>query len=192
MAAFIMLIRLLCTLRKLAPLYHIHKNTPTQHTPLSSTSECKFGVLSPWSPPPVRGWILFILWYLDQMVSSVRAFLLRSCWPAQLGHPPSHPAALAGPHFPAREYWMIYRGSGFLAVGWFGSSNLHPPPVSKLYFFLSLPVCHWSSLRTGEGGGGRGGAKSYDSVKAWSSMINSVLSDSHPHTCTPGVASSTA
>ncbi len=39
-----------------------------------------------------------------------------------------------------REYWMIYRGQGFLAVAGHGSS--HPPslpsPVSKLSLFLSL------------------------------------------------------
>ncbi len=33
-----------------------------------------------------------------------------------------------------REYWMVYRGPGFLAVIWFGSSPMHPSPtpVSKL------------------------------------------------------------
>ncbi len=46
--------------------------------------------------------------------------------------------------------------------------------VGKFSHFLSLPVCRRSSLLTGEGGGG--GAKSYDSEKAWSSIINSILS----------------
>jgi hypothetical protein len=31
-----------------------------------------------------------------------------------------------------------------------------PPHLSKLTLFLSLPVCHRSSLLMGEGGGGRG------------------------------------
>ncbi len=40
---------------------------------------------------------------------------------------------------------MIYRGPGFLAVVWFGSSTTpSPSPVTKLSLFLSLPVCHWS------------------------------------------------
>ncbi len=33
---------------------------------------------------------------------------------------------------PSTEYWMIYRGPGFLAVVWFGSSPT-PSPVSKLH-----------------------------------------------------------
>jgi hypothetical protein len=41
-----------------------------------------------------------------------------------------------------REYWMIYRGPGFIAVVWYGSSPTHSlPPVSKLSLFLSLSVC---------------------------------------------------
>jgi hypothetical protein len=41
-----------------------------------------------------------------------------------------------------REYWMIYRGPGFLAVIGFGSSHTHFPPnlVKKLSLFLSLSV----------------------------------------------------
>ncbi len=38
------------------------------------------------------------------------------------------------------EIWIIYRGPGFLAVVWFGSSPT-PSPVSKLSLFLSLPLC---------------------------------------------------
>jgi hypothetical protein len=34
---------------------------------------------------------------------------------------------------------------------------------------LPLPVCRWSRLLTGEGGGGHG-AKLFDRKKAWSSM----------------------
>jgi hypothetical protein len=57
----------------------------------------------------------------------------------------------------AREYWMFYRGPGFVAVVWFGSSPPPPPPSpgSKLSLFLSLPVCSWSSLLSGEGAMGR-------------------------------------
>ncbi len=53
-----------------------------------------------------------------------------------------------------REYWIILRGPGFLAV-----ANPSPSPVSKLSLFLSLPVCRLSSILTGDGGLG-GEAKS--------------------------------
>ncbi len=47
---------------------------------------------------------------------------------------------------------MIYRRLGFLAVVWFGSSPTPSPPspVSKLSLFLSLPLCPWPNLLTGE------------------------------------------
>ncbi len=42
-----------------------------------------------------------------------------------------------------REDWMVYKGPGFLAVVWFGSSPTSSP-VSKLSLFLSLPPrAHW-------------------------------------------------
>ncbi len=76
-----------------------------------------------------------------------------------------------------REYWMIYRRPGFLAVVWFGSS---PTPLSheQVSLFLSLPVCCRSSLLTGEGErGGRGTwTKLYDREKAWHSINQSILS----------------
>ncbi len=41
-----------------------------------------------------------------------------------------------------REFWMSYRGPGFIAVVWFGSSPAPShSPVSKLYLFISLPAC---------------------------------------------------
>ncbi len=36
--------------------------------------------------------------------------------------------ALCTPPYSVREYWMIYRGPGFLAVVWFGSSPTSSPP----------------------------------------------------------------
>jgi hypothetical protein len=53
--------------------------------------------------------------------------------------------------------WFIYRGPGFLAVVWFGSSAPPlPSPINKLSLFLSLPVCHrWAYRRDGGWGGGR-------------------------------------
>ncbi len=53
-----------------------------------------------------------------------------------------------------REYWMIYRGPGFLE--WFGSSSTPLPTplsVSTLSPFLSLSVCRRSSFLSGGGGG---------------------------------------
>jgi hypothetical protein len=54
---------------------------------------------------------------------------------------------------PTTEYWMIYRGPGFLAVVWFGFSATPslPCPVRKLSIFLILPVCRRSSLVMREG-----------------------------------------
>jgi hypothetical protein len=69
---------------------------------------------------------------------------------------------------------------GFLARSYYLAPPPPPLPVSKLTFFLSLPVCRRSSLLTGEGGGSRGGAKSDDVEKAWSSINHSILSGSIP------------
>ncbi len=82
-----------------------------------------------------------------------------------------------------REYWKIYRGTGFLSVVWYGSSPAPSPSflVSKLSLFLSLLVCRQTSLPTGEGGGEWGWRRShitvYDGEKAWSSINHSILSD---------------
>jgi hypothetical protein len=50
------------------------------------------------------------------------------------------------------EHLMIYRGLGFLAVVFFGSS---PFPLSsqQVVSFLSVPECRRSSLLTERGGG---------------------------------------
>jgi hypothetical protein len=47
---------------------------------------------------------------------------------------------------------------------WLLAHPLPLSPVSMLSLFLSLPVCRWLSLQTGEGGGDRRGAKLYDLV----------------------------
>ncbi len=74
-----------------------------------------------------------------------------------------------------REYWMIYRGPGFLAVVWF----IPPPPFRQQIACLSQSSCVSPvELTTGRGGGGGGGArgaKSYHCEKAWPSMNQSKL-----------------
>ncbi len=64
---------------------------------------------------------------------------------------------------------MIYRGPGFLAVEWFGSSP-HPPfpclPSVKLDRQHTERLRKRRTYRRDTRGGGGGGAKSYDSEKA--------------------------
>ncbi len=73
-----------------------------------------------------------------------------------------------------REYWLIYRGPGYLAVVWFGSS---PTPVSKLDRRHTGRLRKRDNFLTGEGGrGGWPRGKSYDRKEAWSSIIHSILS----------------
>ncbi len=74
-----------------------------------------------------------------------------------------------------REYWMLYRGPGFLADAWFGSSPIPSAhsPVIKLFLFISLPVCHRTSLLSGEGRRGWWRSQIIDCEKAWSSLHNS-------------------
>ncbi len=69
------------------------------------------------------------------------------------------------------EYCMFDRGPGFLGVGWFGSN----PPLTLLSVSSTGYVqANWE--RGGiEGAGGGGGAKSYNSEKAWSSINQSIL-----------------
>ncbi len=71
-----------------------------------------------------------------------------------------------------KEYWMIYRGPGFLAV-LFGSS---PPPRPSLLSrsYISFAVFPSVASRDTDG---RGGAISYDGEKAWFSINHSILSD---------------
>ncbi len=77
-----------------------------------------------------------------------------------------------------REYWMIYRGPGFLAVvyDWLLPQHLTPYPVSKLDQRHTGRLTKKVNLMTGEGGGSGGGAKSYDCEKTWSSINYSILS----------------
>ncbi len=73
---------------------------------------------------------------------------------------------------------MIYRGTGFLLVVWFGfSPTPSPPPTAS-----KLDQRHTGKLRKrdifADGRGGEGGqeAESYDRKNAWSSTNHSMLS----------------
>jgi hypothetical protein len=79
------------------------------------------------------------------------------------------------PTHSTREYWMVYREPGFLALGWFGSSPtpFHPLPSASCLFF-SVFLCVTGQAYWWE----RWGAKSYDGEKDWYSMNHSTLSAS--------------
>jgi hypothetical protein len=77
-----------------------------------------------------------------------------------------------------REYWMIYRGPGFLAIEWFGSSPVPLPllqSASCLSFSVFLYVAGRAYWRERRGSCGRG-AKSYAREKTLPSMYYSILS----------------
>jgi hypothetical protein len=98
-----------------------------------------------------------------------------------LAHP--HPASRRIGH--PRKYITIYRGSGFLAIVWFGSSptpSPHLPSASCLSFSDSCvsPVDWVVHTDGGEWGGG---AQSYDDEKAWSSLNHSIFSGSPQTYC---------
>jgi hypothetical protein len=67
---------------------------------------------------------------------------------------------------PPREYWTIYRGPGFLAVVWFGSTpNPSPSPVSNLHTGrLRKKERQLADMRGGEGMGEK--PKNYDARKS--------------------------
>ncbi len=65
-----------------------------------------------------------------------------------------------------REYWRIYRGSGFLAVVWLGSSPPSPPPpVSKLDRRHTARPRKRDNLLTGEGRGGVGEERNHKTAR---------------------------
>ncbi len=87
---------------------------------------------------------------------------------------------LSSSHHP-REYWIIYRGPGFLAVVWFGSLltfSHHPLPSVSCLSYLVWLVCRRSSLLTEGGEGGGRVTKSYNCEKAWPSINHLILADS--------------
>ncbi len=71
----------------------------------------------------------------------------------------------------SREYWMIYRGPGFLAVGWFGSSPTPSPPMQSASC-LSFSVFLYVAGEAYRMGGGEEGV----GEKAWPSINHSIFS----------------
>ncbi len=77
-------------------------------------------------------------------ISERQANIIINTWPLTL---------IFKPNVGHRKDWMIYRGTSFLTVVWFGSRPAASPfPVKKLSLFFSLPVCRRSSLLMGKGG----------------------------------------
>jgi hypothetical protein len=73
-----------------------------------------------------------------------------------------------------REYWMIYRWPGFLAVEWFGSSH-SPPLLLRSSSCLSFSVYLCVAVRAYWRERGGGNLKLYAGKKAWSSTNHSIL-----------------
>ncbi len=96
-----------------------------------------------------------------------------------------------------REYWMIYRWPGFLAVVWFGSSPTPFSPLpseSCLSLFLCLPICRRSSFPTGEGPERAGEEPDHTTTSKpgqWSCINHSILSDLKYSGCWEAYFSST-
>jgi hypothetical protein len=67
---------------------------------------------------------------------------------------------------PPREFWMIYRGPGFLAVVWFGYSHISfsPSPARKLSLFPESSCVSLDEVTDGRGGGQE--AESYEPRKS--------------------------
>ncbi len=79
-----------------------------------------------------------------------------------------------------REYWMIYRGPGFLAVVWFGSSPNPPPlPRQQAVSLSRLPLCRRSRLLMRRRGWGR----SHNIRRRDSLVLYKSFSTHCPHRC---------
>ncbi len=74
---------------------------------------------------------------------------------------------------------MFYRGPGFLAVAWFGSSPipLPPSPVCKLSLFLSLPECRLELTDGRKGWEGLGEEPNHMTALVWFGLAPPSLSN---------------
>ncbi len=85
-------------------------------------------------------------------------------------------SAIELPYMYSREYWMIYRGPGFLAVVFFCSMPMHPSPPLPSVNLTGDTQEDWER-KTTCWAGVEGGAKSSERKKAWSSINRSKISD---------------
>ncbi len=108
---------------------------------------------------------------LQRFNSSARgvSILFLTFW---LFYPPSDQIKRAGSSLQSREYWIIYRGPGCLAIVWFGSSR-SLPSGSCLSLTVFLCIADQAYWRRGRGGRR---AKSYNSENVWSTLAPSILS----------------
>ncbi len=147
----------------------------SNHSPLETylnPPKVKYKIISPYCPSQsLRGklwWfnsvykiLALITTNMSTVVGRTRAELATHpawCWPTAVAAHLNKESQWEFKNTKKTEsYWTIYRGPGFLAFVWFGSTPTpYPPPspVSKVTLFLSLSVCRRSSLLTEEGGGG--------------------------------------
>ncbi len=86
---------------------------------------------------------------------------------------PTTPTPTRPLHFSlVREYWIICRGPGFLAVVWFGSSPTLSPLPSASCLSFSILLCVASRAYWRERGWSR--SQTYDGEKVWSSINHSI------------------
>ncbi len=86
-----------------------------------------------------------------------------------------------------REYWMIYRGPGFLADVWLAPPP--PPSPSATWTWTCNTQEDWerdtTCWRKGVGGGGIHGAESYDGKKALPSINHLIFIEGMFAGCAP-------
>ncbi len=115
--------------------------------------------------------------FLQMTVCTTDWLILEACTHTYPLYPARAPVSKLKRSGYSREYWIIYRGTGFLAVVYYDSTPRLPSSTplqsAKLSLFLSLPVCRQSSLLTGEG---EWVGEELNSEKARPSINHSILS----------------